>query len=149
MSRNSFFNIPLDSFCYAVLLDQYTKTEKKEAMKKRSYVTIGLGIMLVVFCCLMFINNNSVVSPSGLIGLALIYLGWNQNKRAMIILGHSCIVIGAYLITWGLYLLPVSTPSFTGIIFKPLFWGIFCLFGGICALYHSFCACVINCKNGK
>ncbi len=118
-------------------------------MKKRSYVTMGLGILLVIFCILMFANNNSVVSPSGLIGLALIYLGWKQNKTGMIILGHSCIVIGAYLITWGLYLLPVSTPTFTGIVLKPLFWGIFCLFGGICALYHSFCACVINCRKSK
>jgi hypothetical protein len=118
-------------------------------MKKHSYITMGLGILLVVFCCFMLFSNNSVVSPSGLIGLALIYLGWKKNKTAQIIFGHCCIVIGAYLITWGLYLLPVSTPSFAGIIFKPLFWGIFALFGGICSLYHAFCSCVINCRSGK
>ncbi len=118
-------------------------------MRKHSYITMGLGIFLVIFGCFMFFNKNSVVSPSGLIGLVLIYLGWKQSKRAMIIFGHSCIVMGAYLITWGLYLLPVSSPTFTGIIFRPLFWGIFCLFGGICALYHSFCTCVMNCRSGK
>ncbi|HNX00721.1 MAG TPA: hypothetical protein PLE74_05235 [Candidatus Cloacimonadota bacterium] len=118
-------------------------------MRKHSYISMALGVVLVIFCVLMFLNNNSVVSPSGVIGLALIYLGWKQNKTAAIIFGHSCMVIGAYLITWGLYLLPQSSPTFTGIIFRPLFWGIFCLFGGICQLYHSFCSCVINCRNGK
>lgn len=118
-------------------------------MKKHSYITMALGFLLVIFCVLMFINNNSVVSPSGVIGLALIYLGWKKNKTAQIIFGHCLIVIGAYLITWGLYLLPQSSPTFFGIILKPLFWGIFSIFGGICALYHSFCSCVINCKSSK
>jgi len=118
-------------------------------MNKHSYVTMILGILLVVFCCFMFVNGNHVVSPSGLIGLALIYLGWKRNRTALVIFGHSLIVIGAYLITWGLYLLPVSSPTFTGIIFKPLFWGIFSLFGGFCANYHAFCACVINFKSNK
>lgn len=113
-------------------------------MKRRSYITMALGILLIAFNALMLAQGYGVVSPSGVIGLALIYMGFKPNKTAMAILGHSLIVIGAYLITWGMYLLPVSTPSFTGIVFRPLFWGIFCLFGGICALFHSFCNCVRN-----
>jgi hypothetical protein len=118
-------------------------------MKKHGYISMGLGALLVVFSVFMFLKGNHVVSPSGLIGLALIYSGWKRNRTATVIFGHSLIVVGAYLITWGLYLLPVSSPTFTGIIFKPLFWGIFSLFGGLCANYHAFCACVINFKSNK
>ncbi len=117
-------------------------------MPKRSYITIILGVGLVVLC-ILFLSRAAIISPSGLIGLALIYTGWKRDRKAMVILGHACIVVGAYLITWGLYLLPVSTPSLMGIVGRPLFWGLFCLFGGICAIFHGFCNCVRNfrCKN--
>ena len=117
-------------------------------MQKRSYITIILGVMLVILC-LLFMFQAAVISPSGLIGLALIYTGWKRDRKAMVILGHACIVVGAYLITWGLYLLPYSSPSLMGILGKPLFWGIFCLFGGICSNFHGFCNCVRNFKCDK
>lgn len=112
-------------------------------MQKRSYLTITLGVMLVGIS-LLFMFRAAIISPSGLIGLALIYTGWKRDRRAMVILGHACIVVGAYLITWGLYLLPVSSPSLLGILGRPLFWGLFCLFGGVCAIFHGFCSCVRN-----
>ncbi len=117
-------------------------------MQKRSYITIALGAMLVVLC-LLFMFRAAIISPSGLIGLALIYTGWKRDRKAMVILGHTCIVVGAYLITWGLYLLPVSSPSLLGILSRPLFWGLFCLFGGVCAIFHGFCSCVRNFRCGK
>jgi hypothetical protein len=117
-------------------------------MQKRSYITIILGAILVILC-FAFMFRSAILSPSGIIGLALIYTGWKRDRKAMVILGHACVVVGAYLITWGLYLLPVSTPSLLGIIGKPLFWGLFCLFGGICAIFHGFCSCVRNFSCGK
>lgn len=117
-------------------------------MQKHNYTTIGLGVFLLGLC-IMFLFRSAVVSPSGIIGLALIYCGWKRNRTATVILGHSCIIVGAYLITWGLYLLPSSSPTFQGIIFRPLFWGLFCLFGGVCAIFHGFCHCVRNFRTDK
>jgi hypothetical protein len=113
-------------------------------MKKRSYITLALGFLLVLFCLYLIVKQHFVGSPSGLIGLALIYIGFRPSRTGLVILGHSLIVVGAYLITWGLYLLPYSSPTFSGILLKPLFWGIFALFGGLCSLFHGFCNCVIN-----
>ena len=63
-------------------------------------------------------------------------------KKKTAIFGHFCIVLGCFLFTWGMYLLPVSEPTFAGILTKPLFWGLFSIFGGICANVHSYCKCI-------
>lgn len=63
-------------------------------------------------------------------------------KKNFAIFGHFCIIAGCYLVTWGIYLLPVSEPNFMGILKKPLFWGLFSIFGGICANAHSYCKCI-------
>jgi len=52
------------------------------------------------------------------------------------------ILLGCFLITWGIYLLPYSQPTLAHIFFRPLFWGLFSVMGGICANYHGFCRCV-------
>ncbi|MDI3480754.1 MAG: hypothetical protein PWQ97_409 [Tepidanaerobacteraceae bacterium] len=62
--------------------------------------------------------------------------------RKLAIFGHICIIGGCYLVSWGIYLLPVSNPSPLGILSKPLFWGLFSIFGGICANMHSSCKCI-------
>ena len=113
-------------------------------MKKHSYITMALGILLISMFLYMVLKHYFVGSPSGLIGLALLYIGWKPSRKGLVILGHTLIVVGVYLITWGLYLLPVSSPSFSGIIMRPLFWGFFCTGGGICSLFHGFCNCVGN-----
>ncbi|MEW6047408.1 MAG: hypothetical protein AB1609_13160 [Bacillota bacterium] len=64
--------------------------------------------------------------------------------RAFAIFGHLSIVLGRYLFTWGIYLLPVSSPTPADILTKPLFWGLFSIFGGICANVHSRCRCVMT-----
>ncbi|HIE05611.1 MAG TPA: hypothetical protein EYP58_02310 [bacterium (Candidatus Stahlbacteria)] len=60
----------------------------------------------------------------------------------MILFGHTCILVGAFLVTWGIYLLPNSRPTVVHIVTRPLFWGLFSIFGGLCALFHGFCRCV-------
>lgn len=115
-------------------------------MKKHGYITMALGALLIILFLYMVLKQRFVGSPSGLIGLSLLYIGWKPGRKGLVILGHTLIVVGAYLVTWGLYLLPVSAPTFSGIITRPLFWGLFCAGGGVCALYHGFCNCVINCR---
>ncbi|NIO05013.1 MAG: hypothetical protein GTN74_10475 [Proteobacteria bacterium] len=58
------------------------------------------------------------------------------------IFGHAFIILGCFLITWGMYLLPDSNPVVSHIFGRPLFWGIFSLMGGVCSNYHGFCQCV-------
>lgn len=77
-----------------------------------------------------------------LIGCALAYLGWRGGRTPTIVLGHALVVMGCYMLTWGVYLLPYSKPIPAHILGRPLFWGFITLFGGICAIYHGFCNCV-------
>jgi len=76
------------------------------------------------------------------IGASLLYLAVKRGRVATLIFGHSCVVVGAYLITWGTLLLPYSRPTLANIFSRPLFWGIFSLMGGVCAIFHGFCRCV-------
>jgi hypothetical protein len=55
----------------------------------------------------------------------------------VLVLGHVLIVGGCYLVTWGIYLLPISNPSPLGILSRPFFWGLISIFGGICAIRNS------------
>jgi len=77
-----------------------------------------------------------------LIGGSLLYLAFNRGRVATLVFGHTCIVVGAFLITWGILLLPYSEPKMAHVFGRPLFWGIFSLMGGICAIFHGFCRCV-------
>jgi len=43
--------------------------------------------------------------------------------RALALFGHFCLVVGCYLVAWGINLLPVSSPEPLDILTKPLFWG--------------------------
>ncbi len=60
----------------------------------------------------------------------------------VVIIGHLCLIVGCYFITWGIYLLPESQPTFIGILTKPLFWGLLALLGGICTIRNAICKCV-------
>ena len=62
--------------------------------------------------------------------------------KILAVFGHVCIIGGCYLVAWGMNLLPVSDPTFMGILSRPLFWGLFSIFGGICANMHSSCKCL-------
>jgi hypothetical protein len=109
----------------------------------RKFITIGLGIILIS-CSMFFLVQKFALGGIILlvIGASLIYLGYHPGRTSMVIFGHICVLVGCLLTTWGIYLLPSSQPTLAHIIFRPLFWGLFSIFGGICAIYHGFCRCV-------
>lgn len=111
-------------------------------MKPKSLVTLILGILLFLFGIFLLV----IADPFGviplLIGASLFYLGWCGGRTPLVIFGHTCIVVGCLLVTWGIYLLPYSKPIFAHIFFRPLLWGFIAIFGGICANYHGFCQCM-------
>ncbi len=108
-----------------------------------STIRITLGIVLICFGGYSFYTGSSTAGVIPIIiGLSLCYLGFNKGRVATLVFGHVCIAVGAYLITWGIYLLPYSEPTVAHIFGRPLFWGIFSLMGGICAIFHGFCRCV-------
>jgi hypothetical protein len=106
---------------------------------------MSLGVILFLFGLLILLNNNfmSGIIPL-LVGCSLVYLSLFRNRAAGLVFGHFCIVIGCYLVTWGIYLLSVSQPILAYIFCRPLFWGLFSIFGGICAIYHHFCQCILR-----
>jgi len=110
---------------------------------KRQHITIILGIVLIAFGVIFAVQNlwlGAIILSA--IGLSLIGLGFRPGRASMVVFGHTCIFMGCLLTTWGIYLLPSSQPTLTHIFFRPLFWGLFSIFGGICAIYHGFCRCV-------
>ncbi len=111
-------------------------------MRPRGIIALVLGVVLTV-------SSVSGISRGGIngiipliIGLSLIYLGWRGGRVPLIVFGHACIVVGAILVTLGIYLLPHSQPTMVHVFTRPLFWGIFSIGGGVCALFHAFCNCV-------
>jgi hypothetical protein len=110
---------------------------------KPSTISAFLGVILIGLGVLMlFMNFKVAVIIPILIGGALLYLAFGGGRVATLVFGHTCVVIGAYMITWGILLLPVSKPTVAHIFGRPLFWGIFSLMGGICAIFHGFCRCI-------
>ena len=102
-----------------------------------------LGVVLLAFGIFLLVQHGGLggVVPA-LIGASLLYLGYRPGRVATLVLGHTCAVVGLLLVTWGIYLLPYSEPIWQHIIFRPLFWGLISIFGGICAIYHGFCKCI-------
>jgi uncharacterized membrane protein HdeD (DUF308 family) len=69
-----------------------------------------------------------------------------MTNKKQALLGHLMVILGCYALTWGIYLAPISEPTFIGIILKPLFWGLILILSGICVIVHSYCACI---RGGK
>ncbi len=112
-------------------------------MKPRSRVTLilGIGITLLGIIALI-ITGHPVATIPLLFGAPLLWFGWWKSSPSSIVFGHAFIILGCFLITWGIYLLPDSNPVVSHIFGRPLFWGIFSLMGGVCSNYHGFCQCV-------
>ena len=110
---------------------------------KPSRITAGLGVALLALGIWEIFTLSMMVGlvPT-IIGAALVFLAFNRTRVGTLVFGHTCVLIGAYLITWGLLLLPHSEPTVVHIFGRPLFWGILSLMGGICAIFHGFCRCV-------
>lgn len=116
-------------------------------------VSFTLGAILFLLGIYSFITGGFI---AGIIpfcfGVSLMYLGWKGGKTSLIIFGHTSIVLGCFMLTWGIYLLPHSEPTIGHILGRPLFWGLIAIFGGICANYHGFCDCIhksINLRKNK
>ena len=120
---------------------------------RRSPVAIVLGIILAALGILGILGGGDGAGPfiPLLIGAALTFLGFMGGKRGQIVFGHACIVAGCYMVAWGVQLAQVvgSAPGWLQILGGPLFWGLFSIFGGICANFHGFCNCVQNCSKER
>ncbi|MEW5995405.1 MAG: hypothetical protein AB1744_13565 [Candidatus Zixiibacteriota bacterium] len=108
-----------------------------------STITATLGVLLIALGVVLFVGSPNVghAIPAA-VGASLVFLAVKGGRVGTLVFGHTCIVIGAYLIVWGLLLLPFSQPTAAHIFGRPLFWGIFSLMGGVCAIFHGFCRCV-------
>jgi hypothetical protein len=112
-------------------------------MKVKGWVGFILGVLLAILGIVGLVLHRSPMSLTPLlIGGGLIFLGLYPGRVGLVVFGHACIVLGCFLITWGLYLLPYSKPTIIHVFSRPLFWGFFSLLGGICSNFHGFCACV-------
>jgi hypothetical protein len=111
--------------------------------RARNAITFALGAILI---CFGLFKSATSASPTGvvpiLVGAGLFFLGWREGRVGLLVFGHACVVLGCFLITWGIYLLPYSRPVIADIFFRPLFWGMFSMMGGICAIVHGTCNCV-------
>lgn len=112
-------------------------------MKTKHYINVILGISVTALGIFLLLNSGKAAGiPPILIGSSLVFLGVKRDRTAQIVFGHFTIIIGCFYVTWGIYLLPYSEPTFGNIVGKPLFWGLFSIFGGICANFHGFCRCL-------
>jgi hypothetical protein len=117
-------------------------------MKIRVGVVLGLGLVVLGIVVMLTVSRPGGVVPAA-IGLGLLFTSLQQGRVGMIVFGHICVATGCFLITWGIYLLPYSAPTIKDIFFRPLFWGMFSVMGGICAIYHGFCGCVRGRKGDR
>lgn len=121
-------------------------------MKIGKIITLVLGIGLLVYSAVHFVQGYILWAAIKLIiGAGLIKISFIKNRCGQIIFGHLVIVAGCMLVTAGIYYVPMIAESIKlnngeisilYIFAMPLFWGLFSIFGGICAIYHGFCKCV-------
>jgi uncharacterized membrane protein HdeD (DUF308 family) len=112
-------------------------------MKPYSWLDLLIGVATFFWgIFLLFKGGIDMALLALAIGAALVYLGIKGGRIALLIFGHGAVIVGCYLVTWGIYLLPDSKPTMAHIFGRPLFWGLFAIFGGICAIYHAFCTCI-------
>lgn len=112
-------------------------------MKIYSWIDLLIGaVTFLLGVVFLFQGGMGMAVLAMVIGAALIYLGIRGGRTALLIFGHGAVIAGCYLVTWGIYLLPVSKPTMAHILGLPLFWGFFSILGGICAIYHAFCSCI-------
>lgn len=76
------------------------------------------------------------------IGVALAWIGVRGGRLALLLFGHGAVIAGCYLAAWGLALPPLERPGAADILGRPLFWGLFAVGGGVCAIFHAFCSCI-------
>jgi len=114
-------------------------------------ITAVLGLLLVLIGIVLLATNQRLLClVPCVIGTCLFYIGYKPGRVSLIVFGHACVIAGCFLVTWGIYLLPYCKPKLAHVFGRPLFWGLVCIFGGICALYHGFCRCFsAGCSNER
>ncbi|MBN1127134.1 MAG: hypothetical protein JXA82_19180 [Sedimentisphaerales bacterium] len=112
-------------------------------MKGMRIILFILGVALTLFGTFLLVEGGitGCISPLAL-GSSLVLMCHFRTRGTILIFGHTCIIVGCYLVTLGVYLIPQCQPMFRDIVRMPLFWGLFSIFGGICANFHGFCRCV-------
>ena len=120
-------------------------------MKLKAPISFFIGVAVTALCTVQFFLSGSSVRLLGiLIGLYLIVLGWKIGwttyKRFTILMGHLFLTAGCFVSAYGAYQIPFLSkqPTFLGILDLPLFWGLFCIFGGFCMITHGNCSCAIK-----
>jgi hypothetical protein len=111
-------------------------------MRPRGLVGVVLGIGLLGLGGVLLLGRQPGGVIPVLVGCSLVYLGFRPGRHSLAVFGHACIAVGCMLVAWGVYLLPYSPATFATVFTRPLFWGLFSIFGGVCANYHAFCSCV-------
>lgn len=118
-------------------------------MKAKKTVYIGILVMLISIVQMMA-DFSPVRVVSLLVGAFFVLYGWKigwiDSPNVTVALGHLAIVIGCFLIAFGIYQLPGMTaaPTALEVLDLPLFWGLFTLWGGNCMIRHSYCSCVMT-----
>ena len=111
-------------------------------MKLKNIISVVLGIALLALGLYLVTQKEFVFFMPSIVGILLVYLGYKRSRIAVLVFGHACVIVGCFLVTWGIYLLPYSEPKLSHIFGRPLFWGLISIFGGICAIFHGFCRCI-------
>jgi len=71
-----------------------------------------------------------------------------ERRRSTIlslVFGHSCVILGCYLIALGIYVAPLVNPTPVEILTTPLFWGLVAVLGGVCSNFNAVCRCAREC----
>lgn len=119
-------------------------------MRPKRIITTILGIALVgLGICFFIITRQVFCFIPCVVGASLVFQEYRPSRVSTILFGHVCVITGCFLTAWGIYLVPYSEPTLIHIFTRPLFWGLFSIFGGICAIYHGFCRCVSGSQSGK
>ena len=110
-------------------------------------ITAVLGLVLLLTGLVLVATNKQLlcVVPCA-VGASLLYIGYRPGRTSVIVFGHVCVMAGCFLTAWGVYLAPHCEPKLSHVLGRPLFWGLFSIFGGICGIYHGFCRCVSGCR---
>lgn len=121
-------------------------------MKTGDIINLILGIALTGYAILHFIEGIVFWAfIKLLIGSGLVTITFVKNRYGQVIFGHITIVAGCMLLTSGILMVPLLAEAIQAngnriplsyIFGTPLFWGLFAIFGGICATYHGFCRCI-------
>lgn len=114
-------------------------------VKINNWIDLAIGVTAVLAGGALILRGGTGLGLLALfIGASLVYLGIRGGRTALLLFGHGAVIAGCYLVTWGIYLLPVSRPTPAFILGRPLFWGLFSILGGVCAIFHGFCSCIGN-----